>query len=260
MQSSQFERARPSYKYIIIYNSLSLSLNLSNLLANSPLHNKISLCVNANAFPRKRNNTFEQFGNKTECALIEMAYQMGFLYTDYRPNPKIKKVIPFSSSRKRMTSVWELSATKYRVFTKGAADYFLDRCTSYIDTDGKVQKLSSDHATDPFIAKLNAAIKQFADQSLRTLLITYRDTEARPVETLLDDDLEEDLIIIGLAGIADPLRDEIPSAVAACKKAGVKVRMVTGDVKDTAIAIAKEAGILEYSYDEKKDPYVVMTG
>lgn len=67
----------------------------------------IGLCVNANAYPKKRNSTFEQIGNKTECALIEMAYAMGFTYTDYRPSDKIKKIIPFSSDRKRMTTVWQ---------------------------------------------------------------------------------------------------------------------------------------------------------
>lgn len=134
----------------------------------------------------------------------------------------------------------------------------MDKCTRYIDRDGRIQRLDSSEGTQ-FLEQLDKQIKGFAELCLRTILITYNDIDARPVESLVDDDLEKDLIIIGLTGIQDPLRDRIPEAVSDCKKAGIKVRMVTGDVKDTAVAIAKEAGILDYRYDGK-NKYEVMTG
>lgn len=77
---------------------------------------------------------------------------------------------------------------------------------------------------------------------------------------LLENQIETDLIVLGVTGISDPIRPEVPDAVRKCKEAGVIVRMVTGDVKDTAIAISKKAGILDEDYDYEADKHVVMTG
>lgn len=85
----------------------------------------------------------------------------------------------------------------------------------------------------------------FAAGSLRTILLAYKEVRNTPQEW---DEVESDLIIIGMVGIKDPLRDGIKQAVKACHTAGVTVRMVTGDNKNTAIAIAKEAGILDRSW------------
>jgi magnesium-transporting ATPase (P-type) len=93
-------------------------------------------------------------------------------------------------------------------------------------------------------------------------LLTYKELEGVP-DSEDQDDYENDLIIIAMVGIKDPLRDEIPSAVAICKSAGVTVRMVTGDNKETAIAIAKEAGILDKDWSPDNDEfshYTVMEG
>lgn len=105
---------------------------------------------------------------------------------------------------------------------------------------------------------------KYARQALRTILVAYKDIEQKPLEALtVDKDIESDLIIIGLAGIKDPLRPEIRSAVAKCAHAGVTVRMVTGDNVDTAVAIAKEAGILERTFEYDQNDHtqkVVMLG
>lgn len=98
------------------------------------------------------------------------------------------------------------------------------------------------------------------------MLLAYKDIPANSIDAenmdldLLEEELERDLIVIGVAGISDPIRPEVPDAVAKCKSAGVIVRMVTGDVKDTAVAISKKAGILEPDFDETVDKYAVMTG
>eukprot|EP00919_Chromeraceae_sp_WS-2016_P049732 GHVR01117754.1.p1 GENE.GHVR01117754.1~~GHVR01117754.1.p1 ORF type:complete len:112 (+),score=17.57 GHVR01117754.1:77-412(+) len=95
--------------------------------------------------------------------------------------------------------------------------------------------------------RLQQTIEDFAYGSLRTILLAYKESKDIPEEW---DDIEKDLIIIGMVGIKDPLRDGIQKAVQACNEGGVRVRMVTGDNKNTAIAIAKEAGILDPEWVE----------
>ena len=111
---------------------------------------------------------------------------------------------------------------------------------------------------------LNKVIKQYAKQSLRTLLLAYKDLKPKTTEidynTLNEDFLEDDLILIGIAGIKDPLREEIPGAIVKCKEASITVRMVTGDNIDTAIAIAKDAGIIPKDYEHSEKSFMVMEG
>ena len=106
----------------------------------------------------------------------------------------------------------------------------------------------------------NKVIKSYAKQSLRTLLLAYKDLKDINYETLDDEFLEDDLILIGIAGIKDPLREEIPQAIIKCKEASITVRMVTGDNIDTAIAIAKDAGIIPKDYEHSEKSFVVMEG
>jgi P-type Ca2+ transporter type 2B len=111
---------------------------------------------------------------------------------------------------------------------------------------------------------LQKVIKPFARQSLRTILLAYKDMNVRKdissFENFSEDSLENDLIFIAIAGIKDPLRDEIPEAIKKCKTSGITVRMVTGDNKDTAVAIAKDAGILPKDYEENPESFDVMEG
>ena len=94
------------------------------------------ICLNTNAFPKIIQGKFEHNGNKTECALLEFAYKMGFNFEDYRPSSKILKIIPFSSRRKRMTIVYQLKDEIVRVHSKGAPDILLEKCTEYINENG----------------------------------------------------------------------------------------------------------------------------
>jgi len=98
------------------------------------------ICTNSNALPKITKTSFEHGGNKTECALLEMAYKFGFNYEKYRPSDKIKKVIPFSSLRKKMTVVYQIDDDVVRVFSKGAPDVLLDRCSEYINNEGMKSK------------------------------------------------------------------------------------------------------------------------
>ena len=102
---------------------------------------------------------------------------------------------------------------------------------------------------------MNQTLLEFSNQSLRNLLLTYREGGEPDAD---QEDLANGLIILGVVGIKDPLRDGIADAVGKCHRAGVTVRMITGDNKNTAVAIAKEAGILDENY--KDGECVVMTG
>lgn len=218
----------------------------------------IGICVNSTARPKVHNKSgkteFEQIGNKTECALLEMAFKFGYDFQTYRDREKEKilKLFPFSSEKKKMTVVYQ-DGKSVLSFTKGAPDFLIGKCTKFVNKDGQVAKINND-----FLRELKDTISNFASESLRTILLTYREFDKYPGYTSVDD-YENDLTIIAMVGIKDPLRDEIPLAVEICKSAGVTVRMVTGDNKETAIAIAKEAGILEKDWDPETDPYAKWT-
>ncbi|KAL4486593.1 hypothetical protein ABPG73_003897 [Tetrahymena malaccensis] len=235
------------------FDSKSYSSNFTQILTEG-------LCVNSNAFPTvDKNGKFQQNGNKTECALLELAYQFDVDYRNYRPSDNIIKVIPFSSDRKRMTTVYqpkEGNKNILRVYTKGAPDIILDFCKKYINRNGQVESINED-----FLIKIKEIQKKFANDCLRTLLLTYKEIPLVKVDQIPEDKyLEGDLIILGMVGIQDPLRKGIRQAVQTCKEAGVTVRMVTGDNLDTAIAISKEAGIIDQDFNPKDNVYTVMEG
>lgn len=111
---------------------------------------------------------------------------------------------------------------------------------------------------------MDKVIKSYANQSLRTLLFAYKDLKPKSkdvnYDSLNEEFLEDDLVFIGIAGIKDPLREEIPNAIKKCKSASITVRMVTGDNIDTAIAISKDAGIIPKDYEHNEKSFVVMEG
>lgn len=211
----------------------------------------MSVCNNSNANPIITKNSNEQIGNKTECALLEMAYRMGYDYKKWRNRDLIKKIFPFSSEQKKMATIYEMDK-KLNCFVKGAPDFLLEFCTQFINIDGEVVKMTSEQQH-----VIQETIEDFASGSLRTILLTSKVVKTIP-ETW--DDVKKDLCIIGMVGIKDPLREGIKNAVVACHEGGVRVRMVTGDNKNTAIAIAKEAGILASDYVETEGDYSVMEG
>lgn len=91
------------------------------------------MCVNSGAFPikNKQTNLFEQVGNKTECALLEIADRFGYSYENYRPSDKILKILPFNSARKKMTTIYQIDQNRVRCFLKGASEVILEQCVYY---------------------------------------------------------------------------------------------------------------------------------
>ncbi|KAL4435781.1 hypothetical protein ABPG74_015749 [Tetrahymena malaccensis] len=201
-------------------------------------------CLNSSANPTKNSlGKFEQIGNKTECALLELADTLGYNYVKVRQQNQIIRTIPFSSSRKKMTVLIRLPNNRIRIYVKGASETILEKCANQIIKSEPFFKPIED------VSKIKQQIiLKYSNEAFRTLALAYKDIDYNPnYEQLTENVLESDLTLIAITGIKDPLRNEIPEAVRKCKSAGITVRMVTGDNVNTAVAIAKEAGIISES-------------
>ncbi|MGC9517205.1 MAG: calcium-translocating P-type ATPase, PMCA-type [Methanomicrobiales archaeon] len=176
-------------------------------------------------------------GDPTDGAVLVFAEENGYSKDELEEKfPRIIE-IPLDSSRKRMTTVYDIQGTKH-VLTKGAPEIILERC-SRIENEEKISNLS-DEERNEIISRLN----QMTASALRVLALAYRPVAED--ENISDKEgLEEDLIFVGLVGMMDPPRKEAAEAVKICQKAGIDVIMITGDHKDTAAAIAREIGILD---------------
>ena len=177
-------------------------------------------------------------GDTTEGALLVVAAKAGISKKDEdRLAPRVHEV-PFTSERKLMTTVFKTSEKGFTAYVKGAPEIVLDR-SIHIFQDGKVRKLSdSDRKA---ILDVNAAM---ASDALRVLGIAYKELSGSSIENVEEENFEKKLIFLGLTGMIDPPRDEAKDANLRCRDAGIKTVMITGDHKLTAIAIAKELGMI----------------
>lgn len=182
----------------------------------------------------KISDTGELTGDPTETALVDIALKLGFTKNIYNEMPRVDE-IPFDSERKLMTTVHMVN-DKYIVFTKGGIDELLAKCTSYVQEDG-VQKQN----LNEYKYRINEVNETMAKDALRVLGFAYKELDYKPEVQ----DLEKDLIFVGMYGMIDPPREEAKLAVEKCNSAGIKTVMITGDHKITATAIAKKLGILK---------------
>ena len=180
-------------------------------------------------------------GEPTEAALVNYAASVSLKKPDLEAaQPRVDEA-PFDSSRKMMSTVHAVGEG-FIQYTKGAPDEVLKRCTTYWD-GAKAQPM-----TDAKRAEILAANKAMADKALRVLAASMRRWASRP-ESDEAAFLEQDLCFIGLTGMIDPVRPEVKPAIVECREAGIRPVMITGDHKDTAVAIATELGII-HSPDE----------
>ena len=176
-------------------------------------------------------------GEPTEAALVAFAANAGL------PKHELEKTMPrvaeapFDSSRKMMSTIHARSDGSFIQFTKGAPDVVLSRCSHYLE-DGKVLPMTEEKQKS-----IAAENKGMADQALRVLCAAERVYAAKP-EDITPEALEQDLCYIGLTGMIDPVREEVKPAIEECRRAGIRPVMITGDHKDTAVAIAKQLGIV----------------
>ena len=175
-------------------------------------------------------------GDPTETALVDMAFKLDFDPSVYDRMPRIQE-IPFDSDRKLMTTVNEVNG-KYIVYTKGGMDELIGICNSYI-LNGEIKNNIEEYKN--MITKNN---EQMAKEALRVLACAYKEIDHKPTKEDMEN-IEKDLIFVGMVGMIDPPREEAKIAVEKCKTAGIKTVMITGDHKITATAIAKKLGILE---------------
>lgn len=175
-------------------------------------------------------------GDPTETALVDMAFKLNFDPSIYDRIPRCEE-IPFDSDRKLMTTVNQVNG-KYIVYTKGGIDELLRRCIAY-EINNEVNNNLKD-----YINKIREKNEEMAKDALRVLGCAYKEIDHIPSKEEMEN-IESDLIFIGMVGMIDPPREEAKVAVEKCKTAGIKVVMITGDHKITATAIAKKLGILE---------------
>ncbi len=185
------------------------------------------LCNDASITKTSEDDLYHIIGTPTEAALL-IAGAKSELFKDNLNFPREEEV-PFSSERKMMTVVCKEGKDKI-VYSKGALEYLIEKC-KYIQKENGVFKLLD--IDKKRIIENNSSM---TSKALRVIAFAYKKAGVKK-------DLEKDLIFIGMVGMEDPPREEVKDAIELCRKAGIKVKMITGDNRETAIAIAKEIGL-----------------
>ncbi|KAI8602621.1 PMCA-type calcium-translocating P-type ATPase [Dissophora ornata] len=246
------------------------AVSMSQLVSNLPvavttmLHETIA--INSSAFESEDDKGNLSFiGSKTEVALLDFSKKIGGAdYRLLRTASPIVHLFPFSSERKSMATIVQMGPSHYRLHAKGASEIIMKRCDKVLQISAnpdqgeplsekdRVAKVTDLELTGELQTQVHKTIISYATQSLRTIGIAYRDFESWPpagIELNEDGEVpfaavaESNLTLIGIVGIEDPLREGVPEAVLACQRAGVFVRMVTGDNILTAKSIATQCGI-----------------
>ncbi|XP_008102085.2 plasma membrane calcium-transporting ATPase 3 isoform X1 [Anolis carolinensis] len=199
--------------------------------------------------PEKEGGLPRQVGNKTECALLAFVLDLRRDYQPVReqiPEEKLYKVYTFNSVRKSMSTVICMPDGGYRLFSKGASEIILKKCTNILNSNGELRAFRP-RDRDEMIKKV---IEPMACDGLRTICVAYRDFSAgKEPDWDNENDIVIDLTCIAVVGIEDPVRPEVPEAIRKCQRAGITVRMVTGDNINTARAIAAKCGIIQPGED-----------
>ncbi|CAD7680091.1 unnamed protein product [Nyctereutes procyonoides] len=193
--------------------------------------------------PEKEGGLPRQVGNKTECALLGFVTDLKQDYHAVRnevPEEKLYKVYTFNSVRKSMSTVIEKPSGGYRMYSKGASEIILRKCNRILDKRGEVVPFKNKDRDE----MVRTVIEPMASEGLRTICIAYRDFSDGEPPWDNESEILTELTCIAVVGIEDPVRPEVPEAIAKCKRAGITVRMVTGDNINTARAIATKCGIV----------------
>jgi Ca2+-transporting ATPase len=177
-------------------------------------------------------------GDSTEGALIVASTKAGMLEKELEQTYLRLHEIPFTSERKRMTTVHKTPDGKIFAYSKGAPEIIIDRCTHYLEGH-RIMNLTNKERER--ILKIN---EKMAGDALRVLAMAYKELPG-DTKKFHDEDLETHLIFVGLMGMIDPPREEAKKANRLCQQAGIKTVMITGDHKLTAVAVAKELGMLK---------------
>uniref|UniRef100_A0A1A8G668 Calcium-transporting ATPase n=1 Tax=Nothobranchius korthausae TaxID=1143690 RepID=A0A1A8G668_9TELE len=199
--------------------------------------------------PDKEGSLPKQVGNKTECGLLGLVLELKRDYQTIRnqiPEEKLYKVYTFNSVRKSMSTVIKLPDGSFRMYSKGASEIILKKCNQILNEVGEPRAFRP-RDKDEMVKKV---IEPMACDGLRTICVAYRDFPRNPEPNWDDENnILNDLTAICIVGIEDPVRPEVPDAIQKCQRAGITVRMVTGDNINTARAIAIKCGIIHPGED-----------
>ncbi|XP_072237982.1 plasma membrane calcium-transporting ATPase 2 isoform X1 [Leuresthes tenuis] len=199
--------------------------------------------------PDKEGGLPKQVGNKTECGLLGLVLDLKRDYQPIRnqiPEEKLYKVYTFNSVRKSMSTVIKLPDGSFRMYSKGASEIVLKKCNYVLNEVGET-RVFRPRDKDEMVKKV---IEPMACDGLRTICVGYRDFPGNPEPNWDDENnILNDLTAICVVGIEDPVRPEVPNAIQKCQRAGITVRMVTGDNINTARAIAIKCGIIHPGED-----------
>ncbi|XP_070789783.1 plasma membrane calcium-transporting ATPase 2 isoform X10 [Pituophis catenifer annectens] len=199
--------------------------------------------------PEKEGGLPRQVGNKTECGLLGFVVDLKQDYQLVRnqmPEEKLYKVYTFNSVRKSMSTVIKMPDDSFRMYSKGASEIVLKKCSKILNAAGEI-RIFRPRDRDEMVKKV---IEPMACDGLRTICVAFRDFPSDPEpEWDNENDILTDLTCICVVGIEDPVRPEVPEAIRKCQRAGITVRMVTGDNINTARAIAVKCGIIHPGED-----------
>ncbi|KKK14387.1 hypothetical protein ARAM_000109 [Aspergillus rambellii] len=214
-----------------------------------------SIVINSTAFEEERGTDRAFVGSRTESALLIFALRrlgVGSITSERRRVPVIRAA-PFDCSKKYMATVVDLGGT-YRMYVKGAPEVLLARSTQALE-DVYQATFNTPVMDSNMMAYWNGIMDKYTSQSLRMIALAYRDFHTWPPQDALSDyspscevpfdHLVEDMTFIGVLGLQDPVRPQVPETIIRCQHAGVTVRMVTGDSVGTATAVAQQCGILQ---------------
>ncbi|XP_023105776.1 plasma membrane calcium-transporting ATPase 2 isoform X1 [Prionailurus viverrinus] len=223
-------------------NAKTMELLVNAIAINSAYTTKILPPEKEGALPR-------QVGNKTECGLLGFVLDLKQDYEPVRtqmPEEKLYKVYTFNSVRKSMSTVIKLPDESFRMYSKGASEIVLKKCCKILNGAGE-PRVFRPRDRDEMVKKV---IEPMACDGLRTICVAYRDFPSSPEPDWdNENDILNDLTCICVVGIEDPVRPEVPEAIRKCQRAGITVRMVTGDNINTARAIAIKCGIIHPGED-----------
>ncbi|XP_067611551.1 plasma membrane calcium-transporting ATPase 2 isoform X2 [Pseudorca crassidens] len=223
-------------------NAKTMELLVNAIAINSAYTTKILPPDKEGALPK-------QVGNKTECGLLGFVLDLKQDYESVRsqmPEEKLYKVYTFNSVRKSMSTVIKLPDESFRMYSKGASEIVLKKCCKILNGAGE-PRVFRPRDRDEMVKKV---IEPMACDGLRTICVAYRDLPSSPEPDWdNENDILNDLTCICVVGIEDPVRPEVPEAIRKCQRAGITVRMVTGDNINTARAIAIKCGIIHPGED-----------
>ncbi|MDR2757246.1 MAG: calcium-translocating P-type ATPase, PMCA-type [Planctomycetaceae bacterium] len=215
------------------------------------------ISANSEASLNIQQGKIEGIGNPTECALLRLLHENGIDYREHRNKDRRVWELSHNSARK-MSLVAAERNNVLKIYAKGAPERLLNSC-SYVMVNGQREPIES------YLPVIHAALTQAQNQALRVIAFTVKEYELQSPESVQknvsqnipesfkDENAEHftdycDNTLYALIGITDPIRSEVPHAVTICREAGVHVKMITGDAKPTAVAIAKQAGILSETF------------